>query len=63
VENGNGKRIAYRIAEAADLIGVSRAKAYEMAAKGELPIVEIGGIKRVPADALAAKFKVTQKDA
>jgi excisionase family DNA binding protein len=60
--NGN-KRLAYRIPEAAEAIGVSRAKAYEMAANGDIPTVTIGGIKRVPVDALEAKFKVTVKDA
>ena len=59
MENGNKKRLGYRIPEAAELIGVSRAKGYEMAANGDFPMVEIGGVRRVSAEGLEAKFKVT----
>ena len=58
----DNKRLAYRIAEAGEAIGVSRAKAYEMVASGEIPSVLIGGVRRVPVEALEAKFQVKQKD-
>lgn len=45
-------RLMYRPAEAADAIGVSRAKAYELIARGEIPAVKVGGCIRVPVDAL-----------
>jgi excisionase family DNA binding protein len=47
-------RLLLRIAEVAQMIGVSRSLAYEMAAKGELPVVRIRGGLRVPLDALQA---------
>ena len=45
-------RIAYRVTEAADMLGISRAKAYELVATGVLPSVRLGGCLRVPAQAL-----------
>lgn len=44
-------RLLYRPAEAADAIGVSRARAYELIASGVLPSIRIGGSIRVPVDA------------
>lgn len=43
-----------RPTEFAEAIGVSRAKAYELIAAGEVPSVEIGGVRRVPVDELRA---------
>lgn len=48
------ERLAYRVPEAADAIGISRAKAYELIASGELPSVRIGSSVRVPVEALRA---------
>jgi excisionase family DNA binding protein len=45
-------RLLWLPAEAADVIGVSRAKAYEMIAAGQIPSVKIGGCVRVPVAAL-----------
>jgi excisionase family DNA binding protein len=45
-------RLLLRPAEAADAIGVSRSKTYELIAAGELPSVKVGGCVRVPLDAL-----------
>jgi excisionase family DNA binding protein len=45
-------RIALRPQEAADAIGISRAKAYELIASGELPSIRIGASVRVPVDEL-----------
>ena len=44
---------AYCAEEVADRLGISRAKVYELLARGELPVIRIGGSTRVPALALA----------
>jgi excisionase family DNA binding protein len=49
------ERLMYRPAEAADAIGVSRAKVYELIASGQIPAIRIGsggGCIRVPVQAL-----------
>ena len=46
------ERLLYKPAEAADAIGVSRARAYELIAAGVLPSIRIGTSIRVPVDAL-----------
>ena len=46
------ERLMLRPSEAAEAIGVSRSKAYELIAAGEIPSVTVGGCKRVPVDAL-----------
>ena len=45
-------RLLLRPAEAAEAIGVSRARAYELIAQGTLPSIRIGSSIRVPVDAL-----------
>lgn len=45
-------RLMLRPTEAADAIGVSRSKAYELIAAGEIPSVKVGGCVRVPLGAL-----------
>jgi excisionase family DNA binding protein len=45
-------RLLLRPTEAADAIGVSRSKAYELIASGEIPSVKMGGCVRVPVAAL-----------
>lgn len=45
-------RLMLRPGEAADAIGVSRSKAYELIAEGQIPSVKVGGCVRVPVDAL-----------
>jgi excisionase family DNA binding protein len=47
-------RLMLRVIEAAEALGISRAKAYELIAAGEIPSVRIGGCVRVPVDALRA---------
>jgi predicted DNA-binding transcriptional regulator AlpA len=45
------QRLAYRVAEFAEAIGASRAKAYELIAEGAVPSFRLGGAKgaiRVP---------------
>jgi excisionase family DNA binding protein len=45
-------RLLLRPAEAADAIGVSRARAYELIAAGKIPSIRIGTSIRVPVAAL-----------
>lgn len=45
-------RLMLRPEEAADAIGVSRAKAYMLIASGEIPAVRVGKVLRVPVEAL-----------
>jgi excisionase family DNA binding protein len=47
-------KLMLRPAEAADAIGVSRSKAYELISSGVLPSVRLGGSVRVPVEALRA---------
>jgi len=37
-----------RVIEAADLLGLSRTKVYEMTSRGEIPVIRIGTAVRVP---------------
>lgn len=46
------QRLMLRPTEAADAIGVSRSKAYELIASGEIPSIRVGGCVRVPLAAL-----------
>jgi excisionase family DNA binding protein len=46
------ERLLLRIDEVAAMIGVSRTTAYALVNKRELPSVRIGGLLRVPAEAL-----------
>jgi excisionase family DNA binding protein len=46
------ERILLRPAEFAEAVGISRTKAYELIARGEVPSVRIGGSVRVPIDGL-----------
>ena len=45
-------RILLRPAEAAETLGVSRSRIYELLAAGDLPSVRLGQCVRVPSDAL-----------
>lgn len=50
-------RLLLRVAEAAELMGISRSKAYEMISAGILPSVRVGGSLRIPVDELRAWIK------
>ena len=50
----DNRRLAYRVPEAAEAVGISRAKAYELINRGEIPSIRVGGCVRVPVDALRA---------
>lgn len=46
------EKLAYRVTEAAEALGISRAKAYELIASGNIPSVRVGASIRVPVAAL-----------
>ena len=46
-------RLLYRPTEAAEAIGVSRAKVYQLIAENRLPSIKVGHSIRVPVRALA----------
>jgi excisionase family DNA binding protein len=48
----NNERMVLRPAEAAEALGVSRSKVYELIAAGAIPSVRVGGCIRVPLAAL-----------
>jgi len=47
-------RLVYTVAEAGELLGISRAFAYELVARGELPVICLGRRRLVPKIALLA---------
>lgn len=48
-----GERLVFSIPETASLLGISRALAYELARRGELPTMQLGRRRVVPRTALA----------
>ncbi len=46
------KKILLRPAEAADVLGVSRTKIYELISRGVVPSMRLDGLIRVPLDRL-----------
>jgi len=47
-----GERLVFTVAEAAWLLGISRAFAYELVARGEIPVISLGRRRLVPRIAL-----------
>ena len=62
VERPVPERLAFRIPEAGDALGVSRSKAYELVASGVIPSVRIGTTRRVPVEGLKALMKEWSKE-
>jgi excisionase family DNA binding protein len=57
IETPSGRsedRLVYTVAEAGELLGISRAFAYELVARGELPVIRLGRRRLVPKVALLA---------
>lgn len=54
VERARVAQLLLRPREVAEMLGISRSKAYELIASGQLPGVTFAGCRRVPADALRA---------
>jgi excisionase family DNA binding protein len=52
------KPLLLRPAEASEMLGVSRAKCYELIASGQIPSVKLGGCVRVPLE----EFKTWVRD-
>jgi len=52
--NTQPQSLLLRGGEVAKVLGVSRAMAYRLMQRGELPVVRIGSCVRVPAEALKA---------
>ena len=50
--NQEQQKLLYRPAEAADAIGISRAKLYALVAAGVIPSVRVGQSIRIPVNAL-----------
>ena len=46
------EKLLLRPTEAADQLGITRSKLYELLASGEVPSIKIGKSRRIPADAL-----------
>ncbi|MGD0881295.1 MAG: helix-turn-helix domain-containing protein [Acidimicrobiales bacterium] len=51
-------RLVFTVAEAGELLGISRAFAYELVARGELPVIKLGRRRLVPKVALLALIGV-----
>jgi excisionase family DNA binding protein len=47
-------RLVFTVAEAGELLGISRAFAYELVARGDLPVIRLGRRRLVPKVALLA---------
>jgi excisionase family DNA binding protein len=48
------ERLVYTVAEAGEMLGISRAFAYELVARGELPVITLGRRRLVPKAGLFA---------
>jgi excisionase family DNA binding protein len=55
----SGERLVLTVAEAGELLGISRAFAYELVARGELPSIRLGRRIVVPKTALLAMVSLT----
>lgn len=52
VKTNSSEKLLHRVSEAAEILSMSRAKAYLMAQSGEIPAIRIGKCIRIPAEAL-----------
>ena len=52
--NSPEERLVYTVAEAGELLGISRAFAYELVARGDLPVICLGRRRLIPRAALLA---------
>ncbi len=48
----SGDRLLLRVEEVVRLLGIGRSTVYELIARGELPVIRIGRLVRVPRPAL-----------
>ncbi len=54
-------RLLLRVTEAAETLGISRSKCYELIASGELPSIRIGQSVRVPLQDLITHIETNKK--
>lgn len=54
------EKLAYNMKEVDEVLGISKSLAYEMAKKGELPIIRMGNRILVPIKRLEEMFDVTE---
>jgi excisionase family DNA binding protein len=54
------ERLVYTVAEAGEMLGISRAFAYELVARGELPVIRLGRRLLVPEVGLLALVGQTE---
>jgi len=52
--NRGQDRLVFTVAEAGELLGISRAFAYELVARGDFPVIRLGRRRLVPKVALLA---------
>jgi excisionase family DNA binding protein len=57
-----GDRLVYTVAEAGALLGISRAFACELVARGELPVIRLGRRRLVPEVALLALVEADRRN-
>ncbi|MBX6772471.1 MAG: helix-turn-helix domain-containing protein [Chloroflexi bacterium] len=57
------EKLLYRVTEAAELLGISRAKLYQLIARGELRAVHIDSAARIPAAELERYVRELQSAA
>ena len=55
-------RLVFTVAEAGELLGISRAFAYELVARGDLPVIRLGRRRLVPKVALLALVEANHAD-
>lgn len=54
------EKLAYNMKEVAEILGISKSLAYEMAKKGELPVIKMGTRILVPIKRLEEMFDATK---
>ena len=52
------RRLALRVPETAELLGLSRSKTYELIGRGVIPSIQLDGSIRVPVEGLRELVKV-----
>ena len=57
------ERLVYTVAEAGEMLGISRAFAYELVARGELPVIRLGRRRLVPKAGLLALVGQSEPEA
>jgi excisionase family DNA binding protein len=57
------ERLVYTVAEAGEMLGISRAFAYELLARGELPVIRLGRRRLVPKPGLLALVGQSEPEA